>query len=72
MKEQKLINQDKKHKLEQRQKRIESNESMFVALFGKLNMSLPPNFAYGTPMHDEPNEIGETSNRNSGDNFGFD
>jgi len=61
-----------KTKTEQQQKRIESNESMLAALFEKLNMSLPPNFACVTPMQDEPNDIGEASNGNNADNFGFD
>jgi lactate dehydrogenase-like 2-hydroxyacid dehydrogenase len=71
-KEQELINQEQKHKLEQQQKRIESTEGMLVALFGKLNMPLPPNFARATPMQAEPNDIAETSDGHNDDNFGFD
>ncbi|KAK2424312.1 hypothetical protein QL285_034685 [Trifolium repens] len=71
-KEQELLNQEQKHKLEQQQKRIESTEGMLVALFGKLNMPLPPNFARATPMQAEPNDIAETSDGHNDDNFGFD
>jgi hypothetical protein len=45
---------------------------MLVALFGKLNMPLPPNFARATPMQAEPNDIAETSDGHNDDNFGFD
>ncbi|AES65635.1 hypothetical protein MTR_2g044850 [Medicago truncatula] len=71
-KEQERINQEQKQKLEQQQKRIESNESMLATLFEKLNMPLPPNFAYATPMQDQPNDVGEVSNINNDDNFGVD
>ena len=71
VKEQERINQEQKQKLEQQQKRIESNESMLVALFEKMNMPLPPNFACATPIQDEPNDIGEASDGNNADNFGF-
>ncbi|XP_024630695.2 uncharacterized protein [Medicago truncatula] len=71
VKEQERINQEQKQKLEQQQKRIESNESMLATLFEKLNMPLPPNFACATPMQDEPNDVGEASNENNDDNFGF-
>jgi len=70
-KEQERINQEQKQKLEQQQKRIESNESMLAVLFEKFNMPLPPNFACATPMQDEPNDVGEASNGNNDDNFGF-
>jgi hypothetical protein len=71
-KEQERINQEQKQKLEQQQKRIESNESMLAALFEKLNMPLPPNFACATPIQDEPNDVAEASNANNDDNFRFD
>ncbi|PNX84381.1 hypothetical protein L195_g040441, partial [Trifolium pratense] len=64
-KEQEIINQEQKQKLEQQQKRIESTENMVAALFGKLNMPLPPNF-------NEQNDIVETSNGHNDDTFGFD
>ncbi|MCI80623.1 hypothetical protein A2U01_0101894, partial [Trifolium medium] len=52
--------------------RIESTENMLVALFGKLNMPLPPNFACATAMQDEQNDIAETSNGHNDDTVGFD
>jgi hypothetical protein len=70
--EQQAVNEEQKLKLERQQKRIELNESMFAALFGKLNMPQPPNFAYGSPMQDGSNEIGDPSNSNNGDNFDVD
>jgi hypothetical protein len=53
--EQQAVNEEQKLKLECQQKRIEWNERMFAALFGKLNMLQPPNFAYGSPMQDGSN-----------------
>ena len=44
---------------------------MLAALFEKLNMPLPPNFACVTPMQDELNDVNETSNGYNDDNFGF-
>lgn len=44
---------------------------MLATFFEKLNMPLPPNFACATPMQDEPNDVGEASNENNDDNFGF-
>ncbi|KEH19734.1 hypothetical protein MTR_8g467480 [Medicago truncatula] len=71
VKEQERINQEQKQKLEQQQKRIESNESMLATLFEKLNMPLPPKFSCATLMQDKPNDVGEASNGNNDDNFGF-
>ena len=45
---------------------------MLAALFEKLNMPLPPNFACATPIQDEPNDVAEASNANNDDNFRFD
>jgi hypothetical protein len=72
VKEQQAVNEEQKLKLENQQKRIESNESMLAALFGKLNMPLPSNFACGSPMQDESNETGDPSNSNNADNFDVD
>jgi hypothetical protein len=72
VKEQQAVNEEQKLKFENEQKIIESNESMLAALFGKLNMPLPPNFACGSPMLDGSNETGDPSNSNNVDNFDVD
>ncbi|XP_045791588.1 uncharacterized protein LOC123886302 [Trifolium pratense] len=72
VKEQQAVNEEQKLQLQNQQKRIESNESMLAALFGKLNMPLPPNFASASPVQDGSNEIGDPSNSNNGDDFDVD
>ncbi|PNY08838.1 hypothetical protein L195_g005375 [Trifolium pratense] len=72
VKEQQAVNEEQKLQLQNQHKRIESNESMLAALFGKLNMPLPPNFASASPVQDGSNEIGDPSNSNNGDDFDVD
>jgi len=38
----------------------------------KVEYAIAFKLAFATPMQDEPNDVGETSNENNDDNFGFD